>query len=127
MGMYSIGGDTVAIVKRVPGGRDRLNRPILVDAPTPIEKQGCSFQVLPVSSAERREAMTASTNVVTEVARVILEVDDDTKAIDETDAVRKLNSPTPTRTYELAGPAVVETDIDGGDDHVHLVVEWQHA
>ena len=126
MGAFSIGGDTVAIVKRDPGAaRDRLNRIIDPVDGTPIEKTGCSFQVQPVTAAMRREAQTATTTMLLEIADVFLPVDADTVAIDETDGIRKVNSPTPDRTYEMAGPAVLETDIHGADHHVRLLVEWQ--
>ncbi len=122
MAVFPIGGDTVGIVKRSKSNtRDRL-RQRLDAAPTVVAKSGCLFQVQS-AAPERREGQDEGATVEREQARVFLPVDDDTQAIDSTDAIQ---FPYPDgRVYELAGDRVVQNDIHGRSDHVRLVVEWQ--
>jgi hypothetical protein len=101
--------------RRRTSDRQRHDRFGPVPAPdTYVTVEGCSFQTTTTT-----ESIDVTT-IVTVSARVYLPVTVDTKAVTSRDAIRYRG-----RDYELRGPCVVATGLDGAEDHVWCLVEWQ--
>ena len=109
-----IGNDTVEIVKRTDTEeRGRFNTPIAAPD-TYITVTGCSVQI------DTADEKTNLTQIVGVTAKVFMPVTNDTTNITARDAIR-FNG----RTYEVTGPSLTATDLNGDPDHTWCLIKWQ--
>lgn len=107
-----IGNDSIEIIKRAYDAPDAYGTGAPTETAIPVE--GCSFQ------SKTTDETTDNWAIITSiVAKVYMPVTADTIAITSRDAIRYNG-----RTYELRGPSITTTDLNGHDDHVRALVRW---
>ena len=104
-----IGSDVVVIVKRTESSRDELGSAIMTE--TTVTVPGCAVRVKATSET------AGETTITTADAKVYMPVTADTTALTSRDAIR-FNG----KTFEVQGPAITSTDLDGRPDHVWVNV-----
>jgi hypothetical protein len=108
----TIGNDTIEIIKRTYSPDPYEGNGVPTETVIPVA--GCSFQAKNPDEIGDSFARVAVIN-----AKVYMPVTPDTTTITSLDAIRYNG-----RTYELRGPSITTTDLDGQDDHVRALVRW---
>ena len=108
----TIGNDTIEIIRRTYEPPDPYGMRAPTETVIPVD--GCSFQF------KATDDISDTPNTIASVtAKVYMPVTTDTTALTSQDAIRYNG-----RTYELRGPSVTTTDLDGHTNHVRATVQW---
>jgi len=109
-----IGNDTIVLVHREQTGvSGPFNEPVYTD--TEITVTGCSFQ-----AGQPTEDTGLITTVVSTTAKVYMPVTPDTTSLTSIDTIKYAG-----RTWQVRGPVITPTDLDGHPDHVWCIAQWQ--
>ncbi|MFV8233694.1 hypothetical protein [Mycolicibacterium fortuitum] len=108
----TIGSDSIEIIRRTYEPPDPYGYTAPIETVIPVD--GCSFQFKATD-----EIPDAPNTIASVTAKVYMPVTTDTTALTSQDAIRYNG-----RTYELRGPSVTTTDLDGNNNHVRALVRW---
>jgi len=107
-----IGNDTITIVTRTVTGRGSLGVATYSETETAVA--GCSFQ-----AGQPTEDTGLGTTVVSATAKVFMPVTPVTTGLSANDTI-KYNG----QTWQVRGPVITPTDLEGNPDHVWCIAQW---